>query len=109
MRQAYFFCTLQCGDEDNNSALTIQTLINDDGVEIPPPTYDKICTAIQRMKNNRAAGPGGLTAELFKTGCGELVGYAAYGSLKAYPMNVNSVRSALSLRRETPQTAPITR
>ena len=48
--------------------------ITDDGVEIPPPTYDEISVAIQRLKNNKAAGPDGLNAELFKAGCDELVG-----------------------------------
>ena len=43
-------------------------------MEIPPPTYDEISVAIQRLKNNKAAGPDGLNAEQFKAGGNELVG-----------------------------------
>ena len=47
--------------------------IDDDGVEIPPPSHNKDRVAIQRLKNNKAAEPGGLPAELFKAGGDELV------------------------------------
>ena len=44
-------------------------------MEIPPPSYEEVEVAIMRLKNNKAAGPDGLPAELFKTGCNELVGH----------------------------------
>ena len=48
--------------------------IDDDGVEIPPPSHEEVKVAITLLKNNKAAGPDGLPAELFKIGCNELVG-----------------------------------
>ena len=49
-------------------------LINFNGVEILPPSHEKVKVAIMRLKNNKAADPNGLPAKLFKTGCNELVG-----------------------------------
>ena len=43
--------------------------IHDDGVEIPLPSHNEV----QRLKNNKAAGPDGLPSELFKAGVDELV------------------------------------
>ena len=48
--------------------------INDDGMEIPSPSQEKVKVSIMRLKNNKAAGSDGLPAELLKTGCNELVG-----------------------------------
>ena len=47
--------------------------IDNDGVEIPPPSHNKIKVAIQRLKNNKTAGPVGFPAELFKAGGDDLV------------------------------------
>ena len=47
--------------------------INDNGVEIPTPSRNEVRFAIQRLKNNKAAGPEGLPAELFNAGGDELV------------------------------------
>ena len=47
--------------------------IDDDGVEIPPPSHNEIRVAIQRLKNNKAARPDGLPAEMFEAGGDELV------------------------------------
>ena len=47
--------------------------IDDDGVEIPPPSHNEVRVAIQRLKNNKAAGTNGLPSELFKAGGDELV------------------------------------
>ena len=47
--------------------------IDDDGLEIPLPSHNELRVAIQRLKNNKAAGPDGLPAELFKAGGDELV------------------------------------
>ena len=42
--------------------------IDNDGVEIPPSSHDEVKVAIMRFKNNKAAGPDGLSAELLKIG-----------------------------------------
>ena len=42
--------------------------IIDDGIECIPPSQDEVRIAINRLKNNKAAGADGLQAELFKTG-----------------------------------------
>ena len=55
------------GDCDINSA-SKPAPIEDDGVEIPPPSHNEASVAIQRLKNNKAAGPDGLPAELLKAG-----------------------------------------
>ena len=47
--------------------------INDDGVEISAPGHEVVKFAIMRLKKNKAAGPDGLPAELFKTVCNESV------------------------------------
>ena len=47
--------------------------IDDDGVEIPPPSHNEVRVAIQRLKKNKAAVQDGLPAELFKAGGDELV------------------------------------
>ena len=31
--------------------------IDDDGVEIPPPNHNEVRAALQRLKNNKGAGP----------------------------------------------------
>ncbi|XP_058982687.1 uncharacterized protein LOC131804200 [Musca domestica] len=41
--------------------------ISDDGIECIPPSQDEVRIAINRLKNNKAAGADGLPAELFKT------------------------------------------
>ena len=48
-------------------------LIEDDGVEISPPSHNEVRVAIQRLKNNKAAGPEGLLTEFFKVGGDELI------------------------------------
>lgn len=48
--------------------------IEDDGIEIPPPSKDEVSFAIRRLKNNKAAGADGLPAELFKVGGDRLTG-----------------------------------
>ena len=50
-----------------------KTPIDDDGVEIPPPSHNEVRVALQRLKNNKAAGTDGLPAELFKAGGDDLV------------------------------------
>ncbi|XP_067648054.1 uncharacterized protein, partial [Eurosta solidaginis] len=47
--------------------------IDDDGINVPPSDYDEVRIAITRLINNKAAGAGGLPAELFKYGGEELV------------------------------------
>ena len=46
---------------------------NDDEVELSAPSHNEVRVAIQRLKNNRAAGPNGLPAELFKAEGDELI------------------------------------
>ena len=66
------FSKLLNGDDDINPAAGVENPLTDDGVEIAPPDYDEVVTAIARLKNNKAAGADGLPAELFKTGGEEL-------------------------------------
>ena len=47
--------------------------IDDDGVVISSPNHNEVEVDIQRLKNNKAAGPNGLPVELFKAGGDELV------------------------------------
>ena len=71
------FSTLLQDDDDTNAAFrdVVQNLIDDDdGMEIPPPSHEEVKVAITRLKNNKAASRDGFPAELFKTGCNELVG-----------------------------------
>ncbi|XP_037930779.1 uncharacterized protein LOC119665622 [Teleopsis dalmanni] len=65
------FSKLLSGDDNINSAIeempSVSPIENDD-VEIPPPSHNEVRVAIQRLKNNKAAGADGLPAELFKAG-----------------------------------------
>ena len=47
--------------------------IDGDGVKIPPPSHNEVRVAIQRLKNNKVAGPDALPTEFFKAGGDELV------------------------------------
>ena len=64
--------TVKCGRCLFRDIVSNQT--DDDGVEILPPSYEEVKVAIMRLKTNKVAGPDGLYAELFQTGCNELVG-----------------------------------
>ena len=67
----HHFSTLLRGEGDINAATREDSepaQIDDDGVEIPPPSHNEVRVAIQRLKNNKAAG-----TELFKAGGDELV------------------------------------
>ena len=59
------FSTLLRGEDDTNTAFrdVDPNLIDDDDVEIPPPSHEEVKVAIMRLKNNKAAGPDGLLAE----------------------------------------------
>ena len=63
--------TLLQGNYDTNTAFrdVVPNLIDDDGVEIPPPSHEEVKVAVMRLKNKKGAGSDGLPAELFKTGC----------------------------------------
>ncbi|XP_037928856.1 uncharacterized protein LOC119663271 [Teleopsis dalmanni] len=71
------FSKLLSGDDNINSAIeempSVSPIENDD-VEIPPHSHNEVCVAIQRLKNNKAAGADGLPAELFKAGGNMLIG-----------------------------------
>ena len=45
----------------------------DDGKEIDPPSLEEVAMAVSRLKNNKAPGLDNLPAEMFKTGCEELI------------------------------------
>jgi sorting nexin-29 len=45
----------------------------DDGKEFDPPSLEEVASAISGLKNNKAPGLDNLPAELFKTGCEELI------------------------------------
>uniref|UniRef100_A0A1I8NJJ8 Uncharacterized protein n=1 Tax=Musca domestica TaxID=7370 RepID=A0A1I8NJJ8_MUSDO len=47
--------------------------IRDDGIECIPPSQEEVRIAVNRLKNNKAAGADGLPAELFKTGGQKLI------------------------------------
>ena len=70
------FSTLLRGDGDINFATTEESEpapIDEDGVEIPPSSHNEVRVAIQLLKNNKAARPDCLPAELFNTGGDELL------------------------------------
>ena len=72
----HHFSTLLRGECDINSATKEDnepTLIDDDGVEIQPTCHNEVRVAVQRFKSNKAAGPDGLHAYLFKARGDELV------------------------------------
>ena len=78
MRQGlwrHHFSTLLRGYNDINSATrdSEPATIDNDGLEIPLPSHNEIRVAIQRLKNNKTAGPDGLPAELFQAGGDELL------------------------------------
>ena len=65
----HHFSTLLRGDGDINSITKEDSKpapIDDDRVEISPPSHNEVRVAIQRLKNNRATGPDVLPAELVK-------------------------------------------
>ena len=68
--------TLLSVDDDTYAAFgdVVPSPIDDDGVEITPPSHKEVNVSTIRLKNNKSAGPDVLPAELFKTGCNELVG-----------------------------------
>ena len=60
------FSTLLRGDGNINSATrkdSVPAPIDDDGVEMPPPSHNEVRVAIQRLKTNKVAGHDGLPAE----------------------------------------------
>ena len=71
------FYNLLTGDDSTNSAQgecsSIQP-IDDDVIEVPPPSHDEVRVAVQRLKKNKEAGADGLPAELCKAGGDELIG-----------------------------------
>ena len=72
----YYFSTSLRGECYINAATREDSEpapINDDGVEIPPPSHNEVRVAIKRVKNNKAPVPDGLPAELVKAGGDELV------------------------------------
>lgn len=68
------FESLLATNQNDSDEVDPLTPIRDDGVEVPTPSHTEVEVAIQRLKNNKAAGADGLPAELFKTGGNELVG-----------------------------------
>ena len=72
----HYFSTLLRDNADINAdtrEYSEPAPIDDDGVEIPPPSHNELGVAIQRFKNNKAAVPDDLPAELFKAEGNELV------------------------------------
>ena len=66
-----------------------------------------------RLKNNKAAGPDGIPAELFKTGCNELVGGMHQLVYKIWikegmPNDWNLSDLCPALKKETLRYAPTT-
>ena len=72
----HHFSTLLRGDGNNEAATkddNESAPIEDNGIEIPPPSHNEVRVAIQRLKNNKGAEPDGLPVELFKAGGDDLV------------------------------------
>ncbi|XP_043064519.1 uncharacterized protein LOC122320475 [Drosophila ficusphila] len=67
------FSTLLAGDAPSLGDSDSLTPIDDD-TDIPAPSHIEVAAAIQRLKNNKAPGADGLSAELFKAGGDVLVG-----------------------------------
>ena len=67
------FCELLNDGADGVISHVRRPYERDDGKEFDPPSLDEVAAAISGLKNNKAPGLDGLPAELFKTGCEELV------------------------------------
>ncbi|XP_073817543.1 uncharacterized protein [Musca autumnalis] len=83
--------TSSCGDQQGNLVTDTDSVLriwkehfsnllvsnssedDEDGMGCIPPGQDEVKTAINRLKNNKAAGADGLPAELFKTGGDALI------------------------------------
>ena len=101
------FSTLLLGDGDINSATRedIEPVpIDDDGVDLPPRSLNEVRVPIQRIKNNKAAGPDVLPAELIKAGSDELVHQLIWRIwLEACSTSEALVFGILSWKRKTPR------
>ena len=75
LRWRKFFSTVLQGDDDTNTAFrdVVPNPIDDDGVEVSPPSHEEVKVAIMHVMNNKAAGSDGIPADMFKAGCNELV------------------------------------
>ena len=63
------FSTLLQGEDNTNTAFrhVVPNPIDDDGVEISPPSHEEVKVAIMYLKRNKASGPDCLPTEPFKT------------------------------------------
>ena len=56
--------------------VTLESIV-DDNQEITPPTFNEICSIINKLKNNKAAGSDNICPELIKYG-GRTLKYKMY-------------------------------
>ena len=67
------FNDLLNAEVDNNVRQVRRSYESDDGKVFDTPSIEEVVTAINGLKNNKAPGIDSLPAELFKTGCEELI------------------------------------
>ena len=63
-------------DGKTTDPVTLESIV-DDNQEITPPTFNEICSIINKLKNNKAAGSDNICPELIKYG-GRTLKYKMY-------------------------------
>jgi hypothetical protein len=63
-------------DGKTTDPITLESIV-DDNQEITPPTFNEICSIINKLKNNKAAGSDNICPELIKYG-GRALKYKMY-------------------------------
>jgi hypothetical protein len=46
--------------------MSVNMTVNNPEIEISPPTYNEVCTIINKLKNNKAGGTDNIIPELIK-------------------------------------------
>ena len=67
----YFFCTilnLDIDDSFSNHRIQPITSDNQTDVEISPPSYNEVCSIINKLKSNKAGGTDNIIPEVIKQG-----------------------------------------
>jgi hypothetical protein len=69
-RKDYFRAILNLDTDNSFSNHTIQSITSDNQteVEIQPPSYNEVCSIINKLKSNKAGGTDTIIPELVKQG-----------------------------------------
>jgi hypothetical protein len=71
IRWRIYFCKiLQCNvdKQSDSTIMSVNMTVNNPEIEISPPTYNEVCTIINKLKNNKAGGTDNIISELIKQG-----------------------------------------